>query len=443
LKILHVIPSVSPRRGGPTEVVLNLVRHLNNLGVEAEIATTNDHGSDWHDVLPVPLGERVMYEGAPTWFLPRFAIGQPETLTDSTRNANPSLNSDPNADASATLNADLNKTAPASARSCKAFVFSAKLSRWLWQNLRNYDVLDHHYLFSYPSTCAGAIARWQRIPYTVRAMGQLSPWTLAQSKLRKQVYSWLIERHNLNRAAAVHCTSAGEVDDVRNFGIQAPTLTLPLGVNAPADLPDAPTKLRHVYDIDPDVPVILFLSRLHYKKRPDLLLRALGQLKQQGYRFHLILAGEGEPEYQAYLAGMVGSLDLNDRVTLPGLVTGTAKDLLLRGADFFVLPSFSENFGIAVAEAMIAGLAVIVTPDVQIAPEVANAQAGLVVPGEVEAWVRAIAQLLDAPDRCRSLGLAGQHYASNRYTWQTIAEQLAQAYTAIAQGKPLPKERKG
>lgn len=395
MKVLHVIPSVSPALGGPTQVVLNLVKALREHGVDAEIATTNDNGSE---LLDVPLNQRLEYEQVPVWFLPRFS---------------PPM---------------------------KEFIFSAALTRWLWQHLRDYDIIHTHYLFSYASTCAGAIARLQGIPYTVRTIGQLTPWALAQSGLKKRIYTFLIERHNLNCAGAIHCTSAGEVEDVGNFGIQTPTINLPLGVNHPIDWPEAKQKLHNVYGISTTTPVVLFLSRLHPKKRPDLLLQALSQLAAQNYDFHLILAGSGEVDYLSYLTNLVSSLGLQERTSIPGFVTGGDKNLLLQAADIFVLPSFSENFGVAVAEAMAAGLPVVITPDVQISPEIAAEQAGLVVEGEVEPLANAIAQLLTSPNLRRQLGENGKRLANRRYSWSAIAQNLICVYSAIIKGQPLPEE---
>jgi glycosyltransferase involved in cell wall biosynthesis len=394
VKVLHVIPSISPALGGPTQVVLNLVKALRECGVDAEIATTNDNGSG---LLDVPLNQRIEYEQVPIWFLPRFS---------------PPL---------------------------KEFIFSTELTRWLWQHIRDYDILDNHYLFSYASTCAGAIARWQGVPYTVRTMGQLAPWALAQSRLKKQAYTFLVERHNLNRAAAIHCTCVGEVEDVRNFGIHAPTLTLPLGVNQPQDGSEAKQKLHDLYQIPPERPIILFLSRLHPKKRPDLLLYALSQLAQEYRDFHLILAGSGEQDYLSYLSELVVSLGLASRTSTSGFVTGRDKNLLLQGSDIFVLPSFSENFGIAVAEAMAAGLPVVVTPEVQISPEIMAADAGLVVAGDVAPLADAIAQLLASPEFRQQLGENGKRLASHRYCWSAIASHLSGIYRSISDRQPLPQ----
>lgn len=394
MKVLHIIPSVSPALGGPTQVVLNLVKALRNCGVDAEIVTTNDNGAT---LLDVPLNQRIEYAQVPVWFLPRFS---------------PPL---------------------------KEFIFSPAITKWLWQHIRDYDILDNHYLFSYASTCAGAIARWQNVPYTVRTMGQLAPWALAQSRLKKEIYTFLIERQNLNRAAAIHCTSNGEAEDVRNFGIQTPTVTLPLGVNQPVYWPQAKQKLREIYGIAAEKPVVLFLSRLHYKKRPDLLLQALGKLAAKQYKFHLVLAGSGETDYLNYLQNLVSSLELTAETTFPGFVEGQDKDLLLQGADIFVLPSFSENFGIAVAEALAHGLPVIITPDIQIAPEIAAAKAGLVVEGEIEPLAGAIAQLLTSPQQRQHLGENGKDLVQRRYSWSAIGHHLADVYTSILEKQPIPQ----
>ena len=402
MKVLHVIPSLSPDLGGPPQVALHLVYALRQSGVEAEIVTTNYDRSQSFDV---PLNQRVDYNfdadssaSVPVWFLPYNS---------------PAL---------------------------KEFIFSQAMTNWCWRNLQRYDILDNHFLFSYAPTCAATIAHRLRIPYTLRTMGQLSPWALAQGRFKKQIYTNFVERRNLNNAAAIHCTTPEEAEDVRRFGVQTPTITLPLGVKPPVVCPDAKIELRQKYQISSEVPIVLFLSRLHYKKRPELLLQSLGQLKAQGHNFHLIMAGTGEIEYLNELQQLAALLDITDRVSFPGLVVGQDKDLLLQGSDLFVLPSFSENFGIAVAEALIASLPVVITPGVQIAPEIAAANAGLVVSGEVEPLAAAIAQLLTSAQLRLQLGENGKKLAQSRYVWTSIAQNLAAAYQSIAEKKPLAEK---
>jgi glycosyltransferase involved in cell wall biosynthesis len=396
MKVLHVIPTVASVRGGPSHAIFSMVKALRSHGVDAEIATTNNAGPT---ILDIPFNQRVEYEGVPVWFFPQFPTPQQDNF---------SIGKD------------------------KAFIFSSDLTKWLWQRLGNYDLVEAHYLFSYASSCAGAIARWQKIPYIVRTIGQLSPWALAQSQLKKRLYSALIERQNLNRAAAIHCTSEGEAEDVRHFGIQTQTFTLPLGVDLLPVQSSAKSELHAQYGISPETPILLFLSRIHPKKRPDLLLQVLHQLRVQALDCHLILAGSGEEQYLEELTHLVDCLGLTSRVTFTGFVAGPDKALLLQGADLFVLPSYAENFGVAVAEAMAAGLPVVVTPGVQISPEIAAYQAGLVVEGEVDTWVTAILNLLRSPEALLRLGENGKQLAKERYGWEAIAQTLTHIYESVS-----------
>ncbi len=386
MKILHVIPSVAPVRGGPSHAALGMVRTLRCQGIDVEIATTNDNASE---LLNVPLFQKTNYQGVPVWFLPRFS---------------PPL---------------------------KEFIFSAALSRWLWKNLKAYDLVHNHYLFSYASTCAGAIARYCKIPYIVRPIGQLTPWALEQSKFKKKIYTSLIERRNLNSAAAIHCTTEEEAQNVRDFGIKSPTFTAPLGVEISPSIVNAKTKLRDLYKISSETPILLFLSRIHYKKRPDLIIQVLGEIAKENKKFHLIIAGSGELEYVDKIKNLVKHYNLENYVSFAGFVTGEDKDLLLQGSDIFLLPSFSENFGIVVPEAMIAGLPVIITPGVQIAPEIADAEAGIIVKGEIGSLQNAISLLLSNPELRIKLGNNGKNCASNCYSWNIISEKIIEIYENI------------
>ncbi|MGB6016184.1 MAG: glycosyltransferase, partial [Nodosilinea sp.] len=319
----------------------------------------------------------------------------------------------------------------------KAFIPSIGLTQWIVRNLSHYDIVHTHYLFCYAPTVAARLAQLYGVPYVSSTIGQLSPWALQQSQRKKQVYSRLIERPTLNRAAAIHCTTAAEAEDARQFGVSAPALVLPLGVNpAPIDY-SAAARLRDRYSLPPHSTVLLFLSRLHEKKRPDFLLRAFAQLDPKAHSYHLLLAGSGNADYCDRLHSLVHTLDVADSVTFTGFVSGANKDQLLQGSDLFALPSYSENFGIAVAEALAARLPVIITPDVQIAPDIAAAQAGLVVPNCLEDWTDALAKLMSSPPLRTQLGQNGQQLAAAKYNWPAIAQNLAQSYQEILSGQRL------
>ena len=398
IKVLHVIPSVSPIRGGSTVAVLETVRALRDCGMEAEIVTTNDDGPQ---LLEVPLGQRIEFEGVPVIFFPRYSPSQ---------------------------------------RAIAEFAISWSHTRWLQRHLRDYDLLEINSLFSYVCTAAGWVARSQKRPYVMTPHGHFAHWVISQGRTKKTVYNLLFEQANLNQATAIHCTTTTEAQNVRDFGVAAPTFTVPLGVEMPPLMPEARDRLRERYGIPADRPIILFLSRFHPKKRPDFLLEVLSQLKTH-QEFHLLLAGAGDADYTDFMMAQIKALGMGDRTTLPGFLSGEDKALALRGSDLFVLPSYGENFGIAVAEAMVAGLPVVITPEVEIAADLIAEQAGLVVAGTQDAWVEAIQMLLTSPEQRHHLGQNGQRLAQTRYNWQTVGQQLAEAYQTLLRPQPTSGKR--
>ncbi len=176
------------------------------------------------------------------------------------------------------------------------------------------------------------------------------------------------------------------------------------------------------------------MSRFHPKKHMELLLYAAHNLAKR-HNFHLILAGSGNLEYEQYIFNLVLSLNLNELTTFSGFVQGEDKTLLLQGADIFVLPSYGENFAITVAEAMAYDLPVIITPEVQISPEIEANKTGLVVSGELEAWVQAIEKLLMSEKLRAEMGENGRLLARTKYDWNTIAKKLSIVYQAIINNK--------
>lgn len=384
MKVLQVIPSLSPRLGGPTRAVLGLSNHLQEIGADVEILTTDDNTDER---LEVPLNQVMDYQGIPTTFLPR------------------------------TFRA-------------KEFIYSKALSSWHSQNLDSFDVVHTHYLFSYLPSWTARAARHKNIPYIMRPLGQLTSWALTQSASKKKLYAMLLERRNLNQAAAIHCTSQEETLNVQQFGIKTPTVPIPLGVTVPTKIEGAKEKVCQAYDISSDLPIVLFLSRLHRKKQPEVLLNAIAHLlKRQSC--HLIFAGSGEPAYVKSLKNLASELNIKDHVTFAGFVTGRDKQLLLQGSDVFALPSHSENFGIAVAEALISGLPIVITPGIQISPEIQAANAGLVVDADDVSFSEALYKMITQHNRRSVWRDNGLRLAKTRYSWTAIAKELSLVYKKV------------
>ncbi|MUG94055.1 glycosyltransferase [Scytonema sp. UIC 10036] len=393
MKVLHVIPSVAPVRGGPSRAVIEMVQALRNGGIDAEIATTDDNGPN---LLDVPLKQRTDYQGVPVWFFPRFS---------------------PNYHA------------------LSEFAFSSQLTAWLWQKIHQYDLLHVHAIFSYPSTAAMAIARQKQVPYIVRPLGQLCQWSLQQSARKKQIYLKLIEKANLNHSQALHLTSEQEQQEVSRLNLNTPNFILPHGLFIPDTINTARQRLRQHLNVPADEPIILFLSRLHPKKGLDYLISALGKLTN--HRFTFVIAGSGSPEYEREVKSLIISHGILNHTYITGFVEGEIKDTLMQGADLFALTSHSENFGIAVLEALAVGLPVLVTPGVALADLVAEQHLGYVAKLDVPAIVSLLQQALEHPQEAKSMGERARQLILEHYTWDKVASQLIDIYTEITNTKPV------
>jgi len=393
VRVLHVIPSVSPRRGGPSLAVLAMVRALRAQSVEAEIATTDDDGEG---VLSVPLGERIEHEGVPVRFFRRYS---------------PSL------------------------RTVREFAYSGPLARWLDAAVAGYDLLHVHAVFSYPSTRAMSTARQRGIPYLNRPLGQLCEWSLRRRAWKKRAYLALVERANLNAAAAIQYMTEQEQQEAQPLGLRAPGFVAPHGIDLPNLLPDARAQLRQRLGLPVDAKIVLFLSRVHPKKGLELLIPALTRLQDESTYF--VLVGNAEPpEYEAEVERMLAAAGMAARTRRVPFATGEWKQILLQGADVFALTSHSENFGLAVVEAFATQLPVVVTPGVALAEQVRRHQLGEVPSLDEADIAAALRRLLGQAERRAEIGRHARRLVEQEFAWPAIAARIGQEYRRIAGTAP-------
>ena len=390
MRVLHLIPSISPLRGGPSQAVLSMVAALRQQGVDASILTTNDHGPGVQAAMP--LG-RWHEQEALGQAVPVLAFGR----------LNPPV------------------------RAVREFAIAPGLTSWLGNNARRYDLVHVHALFSCTTSLGMAQLRRQRVPYLQRTIGQLNRWSLSQSRARKQLFLKLLDRANLQGARALHFTSEAERQEAGDLHLATPSFVLPLGV------PQLPLARQAIPSADGPTR-LLFLSRLHPKKQLPVLLDALAALKQchPARPWQLDIAGDGDPEYLHHLKQHCSALGLNPQVNWHGFVAGAAKQQLLQQADWFVLPSASENFGIAAAEALMAGTPVLLSPGVALAADVQAAHAGIICEPTVEALAACLEQCLQPPSL--PMRQVARQLAAQQFSWGSISRQLIGHYEAALRG---------
>ncbi|MBI1761464.1 MAG: glycosyltransferase [Acidobacteria bacterium] len=387
MKVLHVIPAVAARYGGPSHAVYQICAHLKNAGVVTEIATTNADGAA---VLPELLGILNEYQGTPTIFFQR----------------------------------DFSE----------AFKYSSGLGSWLRTNVSKYDLVHIHAVFSHACLAAARACRRQHIPYLVRTIGNLDPWGLRQKRFRKQLVWHLGVKQMLRGAAAIHYTAGAEKELAETtLGLQH-GVVIPLGVdeallrpatNANPFLAQHPALSEGLY--------VLTLSRLHPKKNLETLIKVFLRLTDEVSlrRWKLVIAGEGAADYVEQLRCTVRLANGEARVVFAGWLQGEQKRGALRGAGLFALPSHQENFGLSLVEAMACEVPVLISERVNLADEVTAAGAGWVVALDERAIEAALHQALTSAAERLAHGQAARNLVLQRYRWSAVAEQLVSLYTDI------------
>lgn len=380
MRVLHVIPSVSPIHGGPSRAIVDMERALSNAGIEVATLTTDDDGP----------GRR--YRSGPA----SPAAGVPRVFCRKWT--------------------EFYKVAPG-------------IVVWLAGNIRRFDVVHVHALFSFSSFVAATVAGIYGVPYVVRPLGTLSAYGMrARRRALKQVSFAMLESRILRNAAAVHFTSQSERDEAEKLGVPMRSVVVPLGVS-PALEGHRSVAVRQCFASSGST--ILFMSRLDPKKNLEGLLHAMAQLRERHPDAVLEVAGRGAPEYVHQLKELARGLGLADSVRWLGHVEDAEKASALARADIFVLPSYSENFGIAPVEAMLAGLPCVLGSGVAIADEVERAGAGLSIDVAAPAVAEAMSVLLSDEGKRRRMSAAARAFAAQEYSLDVMAHRLIALYSGI------------
>ena len=284
-----------------------------------------------------------------------------------------------------------------------------------------FDVLHDHGVWLPSNHATASVARTNRIPLVVSVRGMLEPWSLGYRAWKKRAAWHLYQRADLCGAKLLHATSNQEAENLRRLGLRQPLVILPNGIDPPA------FHLRGKRG-SPERTAV-FLSRLHPKKGLLDLVEAWAIVRPAGWR--VVVAGPDEGGHRSEVEARVRAVALQDDFEFIGPVDDSEKWALLGRSDLFLLPSHSENFGVAVAEALACGVPVITTracPWGGLEQHGAGWWIDVGVPGLVEA-LRDAVNLSEV--RWSSMSAAASSFGGT-FAWPRIAEQMLSAYSWLA-----------
>ena len=301
------------------------------------------------------------------------------------------------------------------------------------------NLIHNHGLWMFPNLYARQAAVKNKLPLVISPRGMLESWSLKYSWHKKKLAWLLYEKQNLERATLFHATSIAEMESIRKLGYQQPIALIPNGVN----LPDLSNKVNKQTLIEqfPNLAGkkwLLFLSRIHPKKGLDNLLYIWSSIVEQFPDWHLVIAGSDFTGYQEQLESLVSQLQLEPKVTFTRMLSGQIKESAMGNADLFILPSHSENFGIAIAESLSYGVPVITTKETPWQDLLTN-DCGWWVEDDRLALKTALIEAMKLPcDRRQEMGEKGKALVKDKYSWDYIGKQMSEVYHWILSSGNIP-----
>jgi glycosyltransferase involved in cell wall biosynthesis len=291
------------------------------------------------------------------------------------------------------------------------------------------DIMHNHGLWKMPNVYASQAVRRCACRLVMAPRGMLSLWGLRHSRYRKRLMWWLCQGKAVRDAHCFHATAENEYKDIRRAGLRAPVAIVPNGIDIPPESPlpaNRDGKRR-----------LLFLGRIHPVKGIDLLLRAWRKVQPDFPDWELCIAGPDQYGYQQEMERLGESLAVQG-VKFPGPAYGSDKSQMFRSAELFILPTHTENFGMAVAEALAHAVPAIVTKG---AP-----WAGLETHGcgwWIEQSVEALTACLDSVLRLtttelRERGQRGRQWMEKEFSWARIGEMMEKTYQWLLGVGPVP-----
>jgi glycosyltransferase involved in cell wall biosynthesis len=364
MRVTHIVPNIAKEASGPTYVGLRLCAALKPIGVSTTLAGLTDTAG----------------QAAPTGVL-LFPRG----------------------------------------RGPQRWGRSPALQAWLNQQLRaqQVDLLHSHGLWMSVNTQSLRAARQAKRPVVVSPHGSLSTWAMQSGSWAKKLAWPLSLRPALRYVNGFHATALSELEEIRHWGFRQPVAVVPLGIESPPESASAPRAGKPR--------TLLFLGRIHPKKGLPILLAAWHELHSEFPQWQIRVVGPDDGGHLAEVQALARQWCL-PRIEFSGPALGLEKWQAYREAELFVLPTHSENFAVAVAEALATGIPAIVSHGAPWAG-LEQHQAGWWIATNTDAWIGCLRQVLKLPpDALRAHGARGRAWMQAAFTWEATARQMLAAY---------------
>jgi len=376
MRVLHVISLLAAAHGGPTAALMGLTRAQHRAGLNPRILSTyrpQDSSAD---------ADQLRSEGIPVeWVGP-----------------------------------------------CRGpLLWSPSIVPALRSAIAQADIVHIHALWESVQHNAAVESRRAGKPYIFRPCGMLDPWSLKQGGLKKRFYLRLRLMKDFHRAAAMHYTTEVERDNAIALAIKSPSIVMPNGVDL-SDFADPPLRsaFRDKHPRIGDKPMVLIFGRVDAKKGFDLLIPAFAKIQPQDAQ--LVIAGPDLENYTPTIQAMIDKAGLRERVHFTGMLRGRERVEALAAAELFVLPSYQENFGVSVIEALAAGCPVILSDQVALHRQTTAAGVGATVPLDVNTLASTLTHWLTHPDVRHAAAAKAKPWVQSHFDWDTIAVSWSERY---------------
>ncbi|HWP91117.1 MAG TPA: glycosyltransferase [Thermodesulfobacteriota bacterium] len=391
MRVLHITPSYFPafKYGGPIEAVHLLNKALAKKGIDVDVFTT-DTGLE--NGKSIPRDEWQELDGIRVRYFRCYGY--------------------------------------------ERYTFSPKIFLELLKDTRFYDLVHITSVWNFPVLAGGIASLLHKKPYILSPHGSIYPEAIGiKSKNKKMFYYNLIAKYYIKRASAIHFTTQDEKENAIGFlDIRNKAFVVPIGFDL-SGFEELPRRgsFKNRYAALKNRKYILFLGRINIKKGLDILVESFGEIAKAYKDLYLVIVGanEGNEGFKEEVKRRLKDVGLLERTIFTGMLRERDKLEAFVDAEVFVLPSYSENFGMAVVEAMACGIPVVISNKVGIHREVERNRGGIIVETNPDSLSRGIRALLDNEELKREVRTNGRKMVEEYYDIDKVADMVIKVYREI------------